>query len=56
MLEDGAPTRGPPNVDQAISETLSINTIIGLSLQARRSSLAILGAHRARLPNRLMLG
>ena len=47
-LEDGAPTGGPPNVDQAVSEAPTIETTIGPLLQIIWP--------RARLPNKLMLG
>ena len=55
-LEDGAPTRGPLNADQAISEAPSAEITVSSPMQARRSSLAIPNARRARLPDRLVLG
>ena len=55
-LEDGAPAEGPPNADQAISESLAAETTIGPPLQTRRYNLTIPDAHRANLPDRLMIG
>ena len=56
MLEYEAPTEGPPNTDQVISEAPSIETTVGPPLLARRSSLVIPSARRARLPDTLVLG
>ena len=55
-LEDGAPIGGPPNADQAVSEAPSIETNVSPPLQARRFSLAIPDACKARLLDRLVLG
>ena len=55
-LENGDLTEGPPNADQDVIEAPSAETTFGQPLQVRRSSLAIPNAHRARLPDRLMLG
>ena len=52
----GALAEESPNADQAISEALAAETTIGPSLQDGRFSLAILDAHKARLPDRFMLG
>ena len=56
LLEDGAPTRGPPNADQAVREAPTSETTIGLLMQARRSNFTIPDARRARLPDRLIWG
>ena len=40
-LEDGAPARGPPKADQAVSEASATETTISLPLQAIRSRLTI---------------
>ena len=55
-LEDGALTGGPPNTNQVVIEALFVEITVCLPLQARRSSLAISNARRARLPDRLVLG
>ena len=52
-LEDRAPTGGPPNVDQVVSEAPSAETTIGPPLLARRSSLTTSNACKARLPDKL---
>ena len=55
-LEDGALAGEPLNSNQVVSDAPSAKRIIGSLLHARRSNLAILGALKARLPDRLMLG
>ena len=51
-----APTGGPPNGGQAVIEAPAAEITIGQPLQDKQSSVTILGARRARLPDRMMLG
>ena len=50
-LEDGAPTKGPPNVDKVVGEAL-LETVVGPSLSAK---LAMVSPHRPRGTTRPML-
>ena len=55
-LEDGASVGRPSNANQVVSEAPSTKIVVGPSLLARRSSLATSSAHKARLPDSLVLG
>ena len=51
LLEDGVPTRGPPNADGVVGEAPS-KIVVGPSFSARLSNVS---PRRPRMPNRLML-
>ena len=45
----------PPRADKVVGKAPSTETIVGPSLPARRSNLAIVGPRRLRGPDRLVL-
>ena len=51
-LDDGVPTRGPPNADGVVGEAPS-KIVVGSSFLPR---IANVSPRKPRLPNRLMLG
>ena len=54
-LENGTPIGGPPSADNVVGEAPPPETVVGLSLLARRSNFAISSSCKPRGPNRLVL-
>ena len=54
-MEDGILAGGPPKADNVVGEAVSVETEVGLPLQARRSNLVIAGLRRPRGLDKLVL-
>ena len=54
-LEDGILAGGPPKADKVVGEAPYVETVVSLSLPARRSNLVIVGLRRPRGLDKLVL-